>query len=55
MDASMASDPEFQKKNESRDGCGIFGRSFSMRRAYGSWRAMLHYFCYENGIAAELT
>jgi hypothetical protein len=31
-DASMASEPEFQKKNESSEGSGIIGRRFSMRR-----------------------
>jgi len=40
---STASDPEFQKKNELSEGCGIAGRRRSMRRRYGSCIAMLHY------------
>ena len=32
MAPSTASDPEFQKKNESSDGSGIIGISFSMSR-----------------------
>jgi hypothetical protein len=33
---STASEPEFQKKNESKDGSGITGRSFSISLKYGS-------------------
>lgn len=40
--ASTASEPEFQKKNESREGSGMIGRSFLISRRYGSWNAMLH-------------
>jgi hypothetical protein len=39
---STASEPEFQKKNESKDGSGITGRSFSISFRYGSLKAMLH-------------
>jgi hypothetical protein len=41
--ASTASDPEFQKKNESSEGSGITGSSFSMSCTYGVWNAILHY------------
>ena len=30
MDASIASDPEFQKKKESKDGSGMIGSNLSM-------------------------
>lgn len=43
MAASTASDPEFQKKKESREGCGITGISFSINSRYGPWYAMLTY------------
>lgn len=43
--ASAASEPEFQKKNVSRDGCGITGSSFSINSRYFLWNAMLTYVC----------
>jgi hypothetical protein len=32
IEHSTASEPEFQRKNEFKDGSGIIGISFSMRR-----------------------
>lgn len=40
--ASTASEPEFQKKNESKDECGIIGKSRSMSCRYGVVNPMLH-------------
>ena len=42
MAASMASLPEFQKKNVSRLGCGIIGSSDSTSCTYGCDSAMAH-------------
>jgi hypothetical protein len=35
--ASIASEPEFTKKNESSEGWGMMGSKRSMRLRYGSW------------------
>ena len=40
--ASIASDPEFQKKNESSEGCGIIGSNLLISCRYGSWKPILH-------------
>ena len=42
---SIASDPEFQKKNESSEGSGIVGSSRSMSSRYGRWNEMLFCAC----------
>ena len=40
--ASTASEPEFQKKNESKDGSGMIGIRRSISRIYGSCGEILH-------------
>lgn len=41
--ASTASEPEFQKKKESKDLSGIIGSSRSMSCKYGVVKPILHY------------
>lgn len=43
--ASTASEPEFQKKNESSEGSGIVGSSRSISWRYVGWNMIEHCIC----------